>query len=88
MSLKLTMHVRWLLLEIEGWVRDGFIDEKQALALRGRYPAPEERNWGMIVLTSVGSVIFGLGLILIIAYNWEKMGRYVKCHASLKPGKK
>lgn len=26
----------------------------------------------------MGSVIFGLGLILIIAYNWEKMGRYVK----------
>ena len=78
MSLKLSMHVKWLMSEIDTWLRDGIIDEKQAVALRGRYPAPEERNWGMIVLTSVGSVIFGLGLILIIAYNWEKMGRYVK----------
>ncbi len=32
----------------------------------------------MLILTAVGSVIFGLGVILIIAYNWEKMGRYMK----------
>ena len=78
MSVKLAMHVKWLLAEVDAWLREGIISESQADLLRARYHPGEERNWGMIVLTSVGSVIFGLGLILIIAYNWEKMGRYMK----------
>ena len=78
MSVKLAMHVKWLFAEVDSWLREGVISESQADLLRARYHPGEERNWGMIVLTSVGSVIFGLGLILLIAYNWEKMGRYTK----------
>lgn len=72
-------HQRWLLAEIDVWVRDGLIDPQQAAALRERY-AVQERSlpWARIIFSSIGAVLLGLGLILLFAYNWASMHKFAK----------
>ena len=72
-------HVKWLLDEIDLWVGEGIIEPAQGIALRQRYPAPAEGiAWGRIVFFSIGAVLFGLGVILLFAYNWQRMPKFVK----------
>jgi uncharacterized membrane protein len=72
-------HIKWLLDEIDLWVNDGIIEPLQALALKSRYPETAEGPaWGRIIFFSIGAILFGLGVILIFAYNWQKMHKFVK----------
>lgn len=86
MNLKRTRHVRWLFEEIELWLKDGIITEDHAALIRKRYESPDTSPVGRIIFTAIGSVIFGLGIILLIAYNWDdipKMGKLLLIFASL-----
>jgi uncharacterized membrane protein len=72
-------HIKWLLGEIDLWVKEGIIEPVQAAALKDRYPAPAESvAWGRIIFFSIGAVLFGLGVILLFAYNWQRMHTFVK----------
>ncbi|MBI5578440.1 MAG: DUF2157 domain-containing protein [Deltaproteobacteria bacterium] len=72
-------HIKWLLGEIDLWVNEGVIEPVQAAALRDRYPAPAESvAWGRVIFFSIGAVLFGLGVILLFAYNWQRMHKFVK----------
>ncbi len=64
--------------EISQWQQEGLITADQADALRLRYPEAERREWSRIVPMAAGAVIFGLGVILFFAYNWDGMHRLVK----------
>ena len=69
----------WLKKELETWVSAGIIKSDQADAIRKRYP--EETPglpWGTIIFSSLGGVILGLGVILLFAYNWDKIPRFGK----------
>jgi len=86
MNLKRTLHITWLFNEIELWLKDGIITEDHAALIRKRYESPDTSPVGRIVFTAIGSVIFGLGIILLIAYNWEdipKTGKLLLIFASL-----
>lgn len=72
-------HLQWLQNEIETWVRAGIIDDRQGRAIRGHYPSQEESaSWGRIAFGVAGGVLIGLGVILLFAYNWEKMHKFAK----------
>lgn len=72
-------HIHWLVSELETWVREGILDESQAAAIRCRYPTPEQAgNWGRLVFAAFGAVLIGLGVILLFAYNWDKMHKFAK----------
>jgi uncharacterized membrane protein len=72
-------HIKWLLNEIELWVKEGVIQPEQGVALKKRYPAPGEGTaWGRIIFFSIGAILFGLGVILIFAYNWQQMHKFAK----------
>ena len=72
-------HIKWLRDEIALWVNEGIIGPDQGTALKRRYPPPAEGTaWGRIIFFSIGAILFGLGVILIFAYNWEKMHKFVK----------
>ncbi len=64
--------------EIGQWQQEGLITDAQADALRLRYPEGEAREWSRIVPMAAGAVIFGLGVVLFFAYNWDGMHRFVK----------
>ncbi len=72
-------HVKWLLHEIDLWIGEGLITPDQGTALKERYPAPgESLAWGRIIFFSIGAVLIGLGVILLFAYNWQRLHRFAK----------
>jgi uncharacterized membrane protein len=72
-------HVKWLLAEIDRWVSEGVIGPAQAAALKSRYPAPAEGlAWSRFVFFSFGAALFGLGVVLLLAYNWQQMHKFAK----------
>ncbi|MEE9319559.1 MAG: DUF2157 domain-containing protein [Granulosicoccus sp.] len=68
----------WLLSEVAVWASEGLIDEAQASALRARYPVVNSSSWGQTLITAIGAMIFGFGIILFFAYNWSEMSKASK----------
>ncbi len=72
-------HIRWLHTEIDRWIADGLLTQEQAAAIRGRYPSSApEIPWGKIIFSGIGAILLGLGVILLFAYNWDGMHRFLK----------
>jgi uncharacterized membrane protein len=72
-------NIRWLLAEIDLWQNDGLIVADQAQSIKDRYQVPEQGPaWGRLIFFSIGAILFGLGVILLFAYNWEKMHKFAK----------
>jgi uncharacterized membrane protein len=72
--------INWLHTEIERWTSDGLIDSSQGLSIKNLYPLQIKKStpWALIVFSGIGAVIIGLGIILLFAYNWDKMGKFAK----------
>ena len=71
----------WLRAEIAQWLREGIISDEQAQRLLERYPStpePVEYGGGKGVFASLGVLVFGMGIMLLFAYNWAEMHRYAK----------
>jgi len=65
-------HVRWLREQLLLWVAQGVVSPAQADRIRGFYPEPKAGAlWGTIIFAGLGAVVFGLGVILLFAYNWR-----------------
>jgi uncharacterized membrane protein len=72
-------NIKWLQVEIDKWLIEGLIAADQAEDLKRRYQVSEPGSaWGRIIFFSIGAVLFGLGVILLFAYNWEKMHKFAK----------
>jgi uncharacterized membrane protein len=72
-------NIRWLLAEVDLWLNDGLIAADQAESIKNRYQEAEQGPaWGRIIFFSIGAILFGLGVILLFAYNWEKMHKFAK----------
>ena len=75
----MSKHTRWLQDQISAWRDEGLIDPEQAKTLRARYPLDDQGvPWARLVVSSIGAVVFGLGIILFFAYNWADMHKFVK----------
>ncbi len=72
-------NIKWLFTQIDKWVENEIIDISQARAIRNLYPDHSPGySWGIIILSIIGAIIFGLGVILLFAYNWDKMPKEAK----------
>jgi uncharacterized membrane protein len=72
-------NIKWLLAEIDRWVDQGVIEPAQAAALKSRYPAPVEAvAWSRIIFFCLGAALFGLGVVLLFAYNWQELHKFAK----------
>ncbi|HVU17886.1 MAG TPA: DUF2157 domain-containing protein [Candidatus Didemnitutus sp.] len=69
---------RWLLQEIDRWNDERVISSEQANQLRRRYADKPGTPWSLIVFATAGAVVFGLGTILLIAYNWDDIPKFGK----------
>ncbi|WP_045856122.1 DUF2157 domain-containing protein [Teredinibacter purpureus] len=69
---------RWLFNELALWQTQGIIDNAQAQRIQSLYREHDEPVWGKIIFAAIGSIIFGLGIILLFAYNWADMHRFSK----------
>lgn len=65
-------HAPWLHREIDRWTEEKLVSPEQAEQLRRRYPlATGSFSWGLIVFATAGALVVGLGVILLLAYNWD-----------------
>ncbi len=79
LSTRMSRRTRWLRDQIGTWLDEGLIDAGQAEALRARYPVSDQDTpWSRIIVSSVGAIVFGLGIILFFAYNWADMHKVTK----------
>ena len=70
-------HVRWLHEQLPAWVTQGVISPTQADVIRKSYPEPKATlPWGMVIFSGIGAVVIGLGVILLLAYNWHAMPKF------------
>ena len=68
----------WLEGEIAVWQATGLVDEKLAQALLGLYESREsfdtrQQSRGLFTLFALAAVLVGLGVLLLIGFNWEQM---------------
>jgi len=70
--------IRWLHRALPDLVRRGVLTEESAAALRRHYPQPPAtaaRSIALVVFSSLGALLVGGGVILILAHNWELLTR-------------
>ncbi len=73
--------IGWLYEELPGLVEKGIIPEETAVKLREHYGEPDRahsRNLIFIISAILGSILIGLGIILLFAYNWDEYSRLTR----------
>ncbi|MBU7006688.1 DUF2157 domain-containing protein [Phosphitispora fastidiosa] len=74
--------LKWLEGEVALWKNEGIIDDTQARNIMRRYPQTGEetaRGSRLITLLSVmGALLLGVGVILFFAANWQVMPKWLK----------
>lgn len=79
-------HVRWLQRELPELVRRDLLSEDAAAALRRHYGEPSSTaatSIALVVFSSLGAVLVGGGVILLVAHNWEDLTRPVRAAISI-----
>ncbi len=80
--------IRWLNEELSGLVDDGVLDEAAAERLRNRYPAPSSLSGtrlAIVICACFGALLIGSGVILLLAHNWEQLGRPARAAIAILP---
>ncbi len=73
--------ISWLYEELPSLVEKGLLTEEAASKLRNHYGEPEKnssRNLIFIISAILGSILIGLGIILLFAYNWDEYSRLTR----------
>ena len=82
-------HEKWLYEQLPKWEQEGLVDAATAERLRGRFElenrATTGGNLAMIIISSLGALLVGLGIIALFAANWEMLSRGVRAGVSLLP---
>lgn len=61
--------------EARQWVAEGIIDAGQEERLNARYRGRLEYSRLINTVVTLGSILIGLGILLFVASNWDKLGR-------------
>ena len=81
-------HILWLQGELPILVSRGIIDTKTAEEIKDYYGEPGKRDYTRTMLTvfgTIGATLAGLGITLLIAFNWEGFPRGLKVTISVLP---
>ena len=80
---------KWLIAELAKWEAEGLVSPSVACAIQQRYSPREDsgerRNWGIIVSCSIGALLVGLGIIALLAANWEFLTRPLRAAVAVFP---
>jgi uncharacterized membrane protein len=66
---------------IQKWLDEGTINHAQAEKMRGdlaEYKKEHSSKRQVIAFSTIGAILIGIGAILFVASNWEKIGNIVK----------
>lgn len=77
---------RWLKGEIAAWRAEGLVDERTAARLLARYGGAAGRaSWGILLAGVFGGFLVALGVIALVAANWEAFGRAARTALAVGP---
>jgi len=74
-------HLAWITEESARWVSDGLIDEPTRARLLDGYRTDSSERRGVMALALVAVLMCGIGLLLLIGYNWARIPAAVKVTA-------
>ncbi|MEI6437238.1 MAG: DUF2157 domain-containing protein [Candidatus Omnitrophota bacterium] len=80
--------VLWLYQELPALVGKGVLTQASSDSLRAHYgevKAVDRRSFVVILCAIIGSLLIGLGIILLFAHNWEQFSRPTRAGLSLLP---
>ena len=80
--------MRWILDDVNELVSTGMLTPETGSALRSHYEqklAQEDSGGKTVLLAVLGATLIGAGVILIIAHNWDDLGRPIRTALSLLP---
>jgi uncharacterized membrane protein len=80
--------IRWLLGELPDLVSRGVIGSAEAERIRSHYGEPEARNavrTALVIFSVLGALLIGGGVILLLAHNWDDLGRGARAVLSFVP---
>ena len=79
-------HVIWLHRQLPDLIQRQILTADSAAALRRHYPLPPARTGlGTLIVAILGSLLVGLGIVLLVAHNWDALGRGVRTLISFAP---
>jgi hypothetical protein len=81
-------HVKWLYEELPVLVRGNVLREADADRLRAYYGAPKAVSLariGVILCGVLAALLIGAGIIMLLAHNWEDLGRPVRAVLAFLP---
>lgn len=68
----------WLQNESRQWVEEGVVDEPSRERILSRYDTKSSLHSGTMALTLIAVLMCGLGVLLVIGYNWDRIPPGVK----------
>src|SRR5690242_14129606 len=68
----------WLQAESRNWVNDGMLDEPSRQRILSRYDTDSLPHRGTMALTLIAVLMCGIGVLLVIGYNWDRITAAVK----------
>ncbi len=73
--------------ELKFWVSEGIVDAETANKIAARYVGAEMKSvaWSRIILGSIGALLVGLGVIALLAANWDDIPRAARATLSFMP---
>ena len=76
----------WLLQELPQLEREGVLDAATAARLRQHYAGrAASAGWTGIVFPLLGLLLIGLGIVLLVAHNWDQLSRPVRLLLAFTP---
>jgi uncharacterized membrane protein len=64
--------------EMPLWLEQGVIDKESASTLLSMYPVTESSNRLITIVSILGSILVGLGVLLFVGSNWQIMSALMK----------
>ncbi|HEY6162003.1 MAG TPA: DUF2157 domain-containing protein [Bacteroidia bacterium] len=80
--------IKWLYKELPALIDKGVLSEESATKIRSHYGQPSKTasyNTIFIISAILGSLLIGLGVILVFAYNWDNLSRGARTVLSFVP---
>lgn len=74
---------KWLFSQIDDWKSKGLLSEDQVARVLDLYESPGDllerhRSKAIFTLMGIAALLVGLGALLLVGYNWEKMPQILK----------
>src|SRR3990172_1474913 len=80
------MGIKWLYQELPELITKGILTKEIADKMRqyyGEVKSISKTTVMLIILGTIGALLIGLGIILLLAHNWEQFSRFTRAVLSL-----